>query len=233
MSEWLASATGALWLGVLTSVSPCLLATNAAAIAFLLRRAATPKGMMLSCAAYMAGQALAFVLLAALILTSALSVPVLSHWLQKYMFRLLGPLLILSALLILRWVELPALGGRLKAWAQARAEGGGAGASLLLGTVFALSFCPTTAALFFGSLLPLAIAQGSPVGLPLIYALGVALPVVLLSMVLGAAAGRAGKVFAGVGAFDRVARNGTGAIFLVIGVYFTLVYTLELLGTAP
>ena len=37
---------------------------------------------------------------------------------------------------------------------------GGYAASFLMGVIFALSCCPTSAALYFGSLIPLAVDQG-------------------------------------------------------------------------
>ena len=228
MSELLLSAGGAVWLGLLTALSPCLLSTNVAAIGFLARRASSPRVVALNSAAYIVGQSLAFVVLAVLVLASVYSVPALSHWLQRYMFRLLGPILLLSALFLLKLIRIELASERLKAWGWGRGERAGLGASALLGIVFALSFCPTTAALFFGSLLPLAVAHESRVLLPAMFALGVALPVIVFSAIITTAAAGLGKVFARASAFERAARNATGAIFLVIGVYFTLAYTLEL-----
>lgn len=228
MNDALWSAGAAFWLGILTSVSPCLLATNVAAISFLARRADRVRHVLVASLGYIVGQAVAFVLLAASLVTSLLSVPLVAHALQKYMFRLLGPLLILCALFLLEMVALQLGSGRLKAWAQARAQGGGFSVAALLGIVFAMSFCPTTAALFFGSLLPLATAHQSAILLPLIYALGVALPVMVFSLLIALMAHRVAAAFARVGQVERWARHGTGGIFLVVGLYFTFRYTLGL-----
>jgi cytochrome c biogenesis protein CcdA len=228
MSQAFWSAGAAAWLGVLTSISPCLLATNLAAISYLARRVDRPRLVLLACACYIAGQALAFVLLAMLLVSSVLSVPLVSHLLQKYMFRLLGPILIVCAVLLLQWVTPPLGRGRLKAWAQSHAAQGGLGVAALLGIVFAMSFCPTTAALYFGSLLPLAIQNQSPVFLPFLYACGVALPVVLFSLLIALAAQRVSTAFQKAASLDHYARPATGYVFLAIGLYFTLAYTLEL-----
>ncbi len=225
----LISALGAAcWLGLLTSVSPCLMATNVAAISFLARRVDSPRLVLWSSACYIAGQAVAFVLLAVLVVHSLLTVPVLSHLLQKYMFRLLGPVLILCALFMLEWLSVQLGNGRMKEWVQARAKGGGFWAAAALGIVFAMSFCPTTAALFFGGLIPLSLASNSSVLLALAYALGVALPVAVFSLIIALFTHRVGRVFNQVGRVERIARRGTGLLFLLIGVYFTLRYTLEL-----
>ena len=159
MSPWIAAAGAAFWLGVLTSMSPCLLATNVAAISFLARKVERPRYVVASGACYMLGQSVAFVLLAMLIVSSLVSGPMISHWLQKYSYRLLGPVLVLAAIFLLDLIELKPRGGRLKRWAQQWAADEGFWVAALLGLAFAMSFCPTTAALFFGSLIPLAVAH--------------------------------------------------------------------------
>lgn len=228
MSEWLLAAGAAFWFGVLTSISPCLLATNVAAISFLARRVDSVRFVLISCACYIAGQAIAFVLLAMALVSSLLSVPSVSHFLQAYMFRLLGPVLIVCALFLFEMFSFQFGSGRMKEWVRARANTGGFWVAALLGIVFAMSFCPTTAALFFGSLLPLAIAHESSLTLPLLYAVGVALPVIAFSLIIALSANRLSAAFARVGHAERYARYGTGTIFLIVGAYFTLAYTLGL-----
>jgi len=228
-TPWAAGA--AFWLGFLTSISPCLLATNVAAISFLARRVSSPRYVLLSGLCYVAGQALAFVLLAAALVGSLLSVPLVSHWLQKYMFRLLGPILIVCALFLLELVSVRFGGGQLKARVQSRVGEGGFWAAALLGIVFAMSFCPTTAALFFGSLLPLAVAHQSSFLLPLMYAVGVALPVTAFSVIIALAAHRVAQVYAQVSRAEHWARYAAGAVFLAVGIYFTLAFSLNLFGT--
>jgi hypothetical protein len=229
VNTWTVAAGAAAWLGVLTSISPCLLATNVAAISFIARKVVRPRYVIASGLFYTGGQAAAFVALAALLVSSLVSVPIASHWLQKYVFRLLGPVLVLVAIFLLELIELPPAKGRLKQWVEGRGESGGFWAAALLGIVFAMSFCPTTAALFFGSLIPLAIAERSPVFLPLMYAVGVALPVMTFSVIIAVAAGRVAVVFQRVSHVERWARRGTGLIVLAIGIYFTLAFTMRVL----
>ena len=116
MSGLLVAAASAVWLGLLTSLSPCLFSTNVAAIGFLARRAGRPRLVAQHCAAYVVGQAVTFVALAVLVLWSVYSVEVVAHWLQRYMFRLLGPILLLSALFLLKLVEVELRTERLRAW---------------------------------------------------------------------------------------------------------------------
>jgi cytochrome c biogenesis protein CcdA len=228
MNEWTLAIGGAFWFGILTSISPCLMATNVTAITFIARKIEHPKYVALSGAFYILGQSVAFILLAMVLVSSLLSVPIVSHWLQKYMFRLLGPILIVAAMFLLELLDIQLGNDRMKQWAQSHAERGGLWIAALLGIVFAMSFCPTTAALFFGSLLPLAITHESSFILPLAYSLGVALPVLLFALLITFATNRVSQFFERIGKMEKWARYGTGTVFLLVGIWFTLAYTLEL-----
>jgi cytochrome c-type biogenesis protein len=98
----------------------------------------------------------------------------------------------------------------------------------LLGILFALSFCPTSAALFFGSLLPLAVDTGSGLLLPALYGLGTALPVVFFAFVIASGANRLGKAFEKVTQLELWARRVTGGLFIGIGIWFTLRHIFKL-----
>ena len=229
MSELALAAGGAFWLGVLTALSPCLMATNVAAITFIARQVGEPKYALMSGLFYTAGQALAYVLLGMLLVKSLLSVPLVSQWLQQYMIALLGPILIVTSMFLLELLDVQFGSGKMKQWIQKRTNTYGLWAAALLGIVFAMSFCPTTAALFFGSLIPLAVTHESTILLPLFYAGGVALPVLAFGVLIAFAANKVGRVFERVGRIERGARYATGGIFLATGVYFTLAYTIDVL----
>lgn len=228
MSDFILATWAAFTFGFLTSISPCLLATNVTAISFIARRLDRPRMMLLSGAFYTFGQALGFVLLAAAVVGSLVAIEPVSHWLQKYMFRILGPILILVGLALLEMLVINPGSGRLKAWAQQWGKGGGYWATLLLGLLFAMSFCPTTAALFFGGLIPLALSHESSVLLPLAYAVGVSVPVVGIVLLIVFAAGLLGRALRRVSITERWMRRIAGLVFLGVGVYFTLAYSLAL-----
>ena len=99
----------------------------------------------------------------------------------------------------------------------------------MLGVVFALSFCPVSAALFFGSLVPLAAERGSPLLLPTVYGVGTALPVAAFAALLAAGAGWLGKALDRVQAFEIWARLVTAVAIIGVGVYETLRSTFYLI----
>jgi len=229
MSDYTLAMAIAFWLGILTAISPCLMATNVTAITFIARKIDNTRYALISGLFYIFGQALAYIIMSALLVSSLLSVPSVSLWLQTYMLRLLGPLLIITALFLLQLLSFHIGKGVLKEKAQKRAEQGGLWVSSLLGIVFAMSFCPTTAALFFGSLIPLAVTHESSIFLPLMYALGVAVPVLIFALIIMLATHRVSKAFKSIQSIEKYARNITGGVFLLIGIYFTLAYTLDII----
>ncbi len=221
--------TSALWLGILTSISPCPLATNIAAMSFIGRRVGSSRRVFAAGLLYTLGRMLVYVVLGSIIVSSLLSVSELSLWLQKYMNKFLGPLLILVGMVLLELVRLPVSGGGLASKMQKRAESWGVGGAALLGVVFALSFCPVSAALFFGSLIPLCAGMGSTALMPSVYGLGTALPVVLFASVIAFGAGSVGKVFDRLTHIERWARRITGVVFVLVGVYYCLTYIFKIL----
>ncbi len=228
MTELLAGAATALWLGILTSISPCPLATNIVAVSYVGTQVDQPRRVVWAGLLYAAGRALAYVLVGGLLVLGLLSAPRLSHGLQRWMTAALGPILLLTGLVLLGAVRLP-LGGRgVSESLQRRVDRMGLPGAALLGFVFALSFCPISAALFFGSLVPLALETRSSVLLPSAYGLGTAVPVLGFAIPLGLGASWVGSAFDRVTQVGRWARWLTAAVFLAIGGWFTARATLGL-----
>ncbi len=222
MPESLLAVSTAVWLGILTSVSPCPLATNIAAISYVGRRVGSPRRVLLAGLLYTLGRAVTYAGLGLLIVLSLLSAPQTSHVLQKYMIKALGPLLILVGMVLLDLVRFRLPGFVAGEGLRARTDRMGEWGAGFLGITFALSFCPVSAALYFGSLLPLAVQTRSPVLLPSLYGIGTALPVVAFAIVIAGGVRSVGKLFDRVARVEIWVRRVTGVVFLGIGVYFCL-----------
>jgi cytochrome c-type biogenesis protein len=92
----------------------------------------------------------------------------------------------------------------------------------LLGIIFALTFCPLSAALFFMSLIPLAIDGKSAVMMPSVYGLGTALPVIAFALVMAFSVKSIGKVFDKLTQIEKWVRKLTAIIFIGAGIYLLL-----------
>lgn len=224
MNELVAGIGMAIWLGILTSISPCPLATNIAAISYIGRRVDKPRQVLATGLLYTLGRTVAYLFLGIVLVTSLLSAPNLSHWLQKYMPMILGPILILVGMVLLGLIGQGLTGFVSSEGIRRRAERMGIWGAGLLGFVFALSFCPVSAAIFFGSLLPLAVSAQSAVLYPLLYGVGTALPVVFFSIVIASSAYSLARIFDRVMQFEVWARRITGILFIGVGIYFSVRY---------
>lgn len=219
-----ASAVMAFWLGLLTAIHPCPLATNVVAVAFLGRPVDRLRRVVLSGAVYTLARMATYAALCAVLVTSALSVAPVARFLQVEFNRLLGPLLMVVGMVLAGLIRLPARGVGLGARTQARAERGGLWGAAFLGVVFALSFCPPVAAVFFGTFVPLAVRQQSRLVLPLAYGVGTGLPVLVFAVLVAVSAASVGRLFERLRQVERVARPVTGGVFILVGVYFCLTF---------
>ena len=227
-SFWLAVGT-ALWLGILTSISPCPLSTNIAAVSYVGRRVGSGRAVLLSGVLYTGGRSLAYLVLGAASVWSLMSMVSVSTFLQGTFSRLLGPILIVLGLVLLGIFEfrVPSVG--VSDELQTRVDRAGVWGAGILGLVFALAFCPVSAGLFFGGLVPLAVERSSPLLLPVVYGIGTALPVIIFAALLAAGARRLGAALDRVQVFERWARRVTALVFIGVGVYETLRSTLYLI----
>jgi len=217
----------AVWLGILTSISPCPLATNIAAVSFIGKQFTSAPRVALSGIFYVLGRMLAYLGLGTALIAGLLSAPQLSVFLQKYMNKILGPVLILVGMVLLELLRFNLTGGGVGGRMRERAGKGGVWGAGLLGFLFALSFCPVSAALFFGSLIPLSVKDGSRVLYPLMYGAGTGLPVIVFAMMIALGAKSISALYQKLTRLELWARRITGAIFIAVGVYYTLAYIFE------
>ncbi len=224
MHELLMAIFSALWLGILTSISPCPLTTNIAAVSYIGKRIKKPGIVLAAGLLYTAGRATAYLALGIIIVTSLLSIPSLSRFLQNYTNKILGPVLIISGLFLLEAFSFSFFNPGSRINLQNRADKSGISGAFILGVLFAVSFCPVSAALFFGSLIPLAVKIDSGLLIPAFYGIGTAIPVVIFSVLIAVGARSIGVLFNKITQIEKWIRRITGLIFIGVGFYFMLEY---------
>lgn len=250
MTAYLLYAGAALYLGVLTSISPCPLATNIAAISYVGRRVGNSRAVMGAGFLYTVGRCLLYLALAVLLASTAMSIPAVSLFLQKYTHLVLGPIFLILGMFLVGLITTNLGGATMSEGMQQRVDAMGVWGALLLGVLFAVSFCPTSAAWFFGLLalmmgseagaitsvltkvgisLPQASLPGSTFVLPVIYGVGTAVPVLLVAFLLAYSAKSVGKTYNMLSKIEWWARQITGWIFVLAGVLFSLKYIFEVI----
>jgi cytochrome c-type biogenesis protein len=248
LTAYLLYAGAALYLGVLTSISPCPLATNIAAISYVGRKVGNSRAVLGAGVLYTLGRCLLYLALAVLLASTAMSIPAVSLFLQKYTHLILGPIFLLLGMFLVGLITTNLGGANVTEGVQKRVDAMGIWGALFLGVLFAVSFCPTSAAWFFGLLalmmgseagaittvlakvgisLPAAALPGSTIVLPVIYGVGTALPVILVAFVLAYSAQSVGKTYNALSKIEWWARQVTGWIFVAIGAHFALKYAFE------
>ena len=210
----------ALWLGILTSISPCPLATNIATVSFLSKCINHPKKVFAFGMAYTFGRMMTYAILGVIIIMSLVSVPSIANFFQEYMNKILGPLLIIVGLFLLDVFKIKLSGLTISQEKQQSLVGSGIGGSFALGVIFALSFCPISAALFFGSLIPLALNSKVGIGLPFLYGLGTGLPVVILALGIALGVTKASFWFKKMSNIEKYTKKITGVVFILVGLYY-------------
>jgi len=226
MSGLLLGFGTALWLGILTSISPCPLATNIAAVSYLSKKIEHPKSVLTAGIFYTLGRMVLYAILGAAIIASLLNVPIAAQFLQKYINKVLGPVLIVVGLFLLGIVKINIAAFSLSAKRQNALAEAGIGGAFALGFLFALSFCPISAALFFGSLIPLSLKSSGGVVLPFIYGLGTGLPVLLFALLISLGTVTVEKLVHKFGRVEYYSKKVTGVIFILAGLYFIWFYVL-------
>ena len=249
MTTYILYILAALYLGLLTSISPCPLATNIAAISYVARKVGNTRLVINAGLLYTLGRCLLYLALAALLTTTALSIPVVSIFLQKYMHLVLGPIFLLLGMFLVGLITISSGGTMMSERMQKRVDAMGIWGALLLGVFFALSFCPTSAAWFFGLValimgseagaitgvlekvgiaLPQASLAGGSFVLPLVYGIGTGVPVLLVAFLLAYSAKSVGKAYNVLSKVEWWARMTTGWLFVLVGVWFSFTYVFEL-----
>jgi cytochrome c biogenesis protein CcdA len=222
MDITLVDAGAALWLGILTSISPCPLSTNIAAISYVGRKVGKPGSVLLSGLLYTVGRSLAYIAVAILITRGLLSIPGVSMFLQQYMNLLVGPIVLVVGLLLLDIWKFSIKGGGVGKRLQRRIDTMGIWGAGFMGLIFALAFCPVSAGLFFGGLIPLALKSNMPVVLSTLYGIGTALPVIGFALLLAFAAHWVGAAFNKLTIIEIWVRRITAVVMIVMGVYLIL-----------
>ena len=250
MGAYLLYILAALYLGLLTSISPCPLATNIAAISYIGQKVEGSRTVIRAGLLYTLGRCLLYIALAVVLVALALSTDPIKMFLQKYMCLLIGPILVAMGIVLVGLVVIVGSGAVMSEAMQKRVDAMGIWGALFLGVLFAVSFCPVSAMWFFGLLtimmgsedvriteeiarigivLPEASLPGSTVILPLIYGVGTALPVLLVAFLLAYSAQSVGKTYNVLAKVEWWARRVSGIVFLAVGVYFSLKYCFEVI----
>ena len=214
----------ALILGLMTAISPCPLATNITATAYISKNISSKKKVFLSGIFYALGRAFSYTAIGIIFYFGA----------NQFQFKkllllngekFLGPLLIILGLIMLNVIKFNFLGkSNFQEKFSEKLKDKGLLGSFLIGVLFALAFCPYSGAMYFGILIPLVIANTKGLYLPIIFAFGTALPVILFTYLLAFTVGKIGQFYTKIAKIEKVMRTVAGIVFILTGIYYLGIY---------
>ncbi|MDA3861136.1 MAG: aromatic aminobenezylarsenical efflux permease ArsG family transporter [Melioribacteraceae bacterium] len=211
-------------LGLMTAVSPCPLATNITATSFISKNISNKKLVFASGLVYSLGRAFSYTVIG-LVLYFGASKFHIARFFNQNGEKALGPLLIIIGLIMLNIIKLNFLGkSNFTERLSEKLKKKGLIGSFLIGVIFALAFCPYSGALYFGMLIPMSISSADGLYLPIIFAFGTGLPVILFTYLLAFTAGKIGVFYNKITKFEKIMRTVAGVVFVIAGLYYISIF---------
>lgn len=228
-------------LGILTMISPCPFCSDVTAISYLSKNVNQIRSLLWNSLFYVLGKCFSYTLLALGFIFGG-QIDGVRHFFEEYGESALGPFLIVVgvAIALFGWheshhdheehaghehhhehaphklitaldkVNLKPLSGPIT--------------SFILGAVFALAFCPYSGLLYFGTLIPLTIAQSAAWSwlMPVMFGLGDALPVIIIALLLSRGIAGLGKINGNLQHLELWLRRICVIIFLGMGLWMSI-----------
>ena len=134
--------------------------------------------------------------------------------------RLLGPVLVVMGVLMFfaDRLRLPSLNTS----GSERLAKKGAWGALLLGVLFALAFCPSSAMFYFGMLIPLSASTAGGWLLPVVFSIATALPVLIVAWLLAFSVQKVSTFYNKMQSVQKWLTVIVGALFVAIGIYYII-----------
>ena len=216
-------------LGVLLSVCPCTMATNVSALScmvnqkdnFFLNFKCTFVRLALY---YVTGRVFAYFIVGLLLHNFVENIEVTRET-MAILGKIAGPAFLLIGLMLLDVFHIHGLeewglkkmnelfGGRYSMWS-----------SCLLGALLAFAFCPYSAAIYFGVMIPMSCSVSSGMSLIGIFSVGTAIPLMVLIFLIKKGLDKEEKLMSGIQTFEKWYRRTIAVIFMITGLLFIWEY---------
>lgn len=210
-------------LGIMTAISPCPLAMNITATAYLSKEITDKRRVLFNGLFYTLGRIFSYTALAGLIYFGASKFHI-ARWVQQIDGLWIGIALVVIGIFMLDIFKftIPSLGKLTSKIGERKMKRNYLNA-FLLGALFALAFCPYGAILYFGGLIPLTLASSEGLLLPIMYAFATGLPVIIVAWLLAYSVSNVGKFYSGMKSFEKWFKWIVSAIFIGVGIYYIIV----------
>lgn len=211
-------------LGLMTAISPCPLATNISAIGFISKDIQNRRRIFINGILYTLGRTISYTVLGVILimlLRKGSSVYAIQKAVSTYGELIIGPLLLIIGFFMLDIIRINfSMFRGLASKAEEKSDQGGVWSTLLLGVVFALTFCPYSGVLYFGGLIPLSVSSTVGYSLPIVFALATGLPVIIFAWILAFSVSSIGGFYNKIKTFELWFRRIVAGVFILVGCYY-------------
>jgi cytochrome c biogenesis protein CcdA len=215
-------------LGLMTAISPCPLAMNITAIAYIGKDIEQKRRIFTNGLIYTLGRAISYTTIGVILYSGASKFKIAGFFSQNSE-KFIGPVLIIIGLLMLDFfrIKFPSF-GKITDWIQGNTKRGSWYSSLFMGIIFALAFCPYSAVLYFGMLIPISISSATGLYLPLVFAIATGLPVIIVAYLLAFSVSSIGNFYNSLQIFQKWLNRIVAIVFIIIGFYYVYLHYLKL-----
>lgn len=211
-------------LGLMTAISPCPLATNITATAYLSKNITEKRKVLFSSTVYTLGRMVSYTVLGFVFYFGASQFKI-AKILQNIGGIWLGIGLVIAGIIMLDIIKLNiSLFEKLKPKVNEDKPKGGYWNAFIMGAAFALAFCPFSGIIYFGVLIPMTIAAPSGLLLPAIFSIATGLPVIIIAWILAYSMANIGKFYTSMQDFEKWFKRIVAAIFVIAGGYYIITF---------
>ena len=211
-------------LGLMTAISPCPLATNITATAYLSKNITSKGRVLLNGVFYTLGRMFSYTTLGLVFYFGASQFKV-SRLLQGIGGLWLGVALVVAGVLMLDFIKfnIP-LFDKFNPKVNEEKQKNGYWNSFIMGVAFALAFCPFSGVLYFGVLIPMTIASPSGLLLPPLFSIATGLPVIVIAWIIAYSLSNVGSFYDGMKSFEKWFKRVIASVFIIVGIYYIYIY---------
>jgi cytochrome c-type biogenesis protein len=211
-------------LGIMTAISPCPLATNITATAYISRDLEDRKRVFINGLIYTAGRAFSYTTIGVVLFLGVSKFHV-ARFLQSYGEKYIGILLLIIGILMLDFINTGKFSlNNITVKITRKMKVNSFTGSFLLGGIFALAFCPYSGVLYFGLLIPMTLASKAGILLPFVFAIATGIPVIIIAYLIAFSISSVGNFHNRIKAFEKWFRRVVAILFIVGGLYFIGIY---------
>lgn len=206
---------------IITSISPCPLATNITAVSFISKNLSSTKQTIIHSLIYTLWRIFSYTIIIFLI-WGWLSQFNISKIFQWYWDKIIWPILMIIWLTMLNIIKFPHLkwNDKIQKFKEKLNKKWYLW-TFLLWILFALAFCPYSWLMFFWVLIPLVLKSNFPLWLGVLYWLWTAIPVIFFSILFVISLKTMSKAFNAVWKIEKYLRYFIAIVFLWVWIYYT------------